>query len=87
MQTLDEFKNRAENRRKENSSIVRSSSTVKGQFNGKFSSSSEKAVRVGVQEPSQPSLLLRPGRRVGSVGPRGIQGTASAKQKLLKKLI
>jgi hypothetical protein len=31
--------------------------------------------------------MVGPGRKVGPVGPRGIQGTTSAKQKLLKKLI
>jgi hypothetical protein len=61
--------------------------TVQEEFKGRSSSSSEKAVRVGVQEPSPPSRLVAPGRRIGPVGPRGIQGTASAKQKPLKKLI
>jgi hypothetical protein len=66
---------------------VRSSSRVKGQFKERSSSSSEKAVQVAVQEPSQPSCLVGLGRRVGLIGPRGIQGTTSVKQKLLKKLI
>jgi hypothetical protein len=44
------------------------SSNVKGQFKVKSSSSSEKAVLVGVQEPNQPSHLVGPGRRVGLVG-------------------
>jgi hypothetical protein len=66
---------------------VRSSSRVKGLIKGRSSSSSEKAVRVGVEEPSQPSCLVGPGRGGGAVGPRGIHGTTSAKKKLLKKLI
>jgi hypothetical protein len=57
---------------------VRSSSRVKGQFKVRSSSSSEKAVRVGVLEPSQPSHLAGPGRRDGPVGPREILGTTSA---------
>jgi hypothetical protein len=48
---------------------VRSSSRVKGQFKGRSSSSSEKAVPVGFQERRQPSRWVRPGRRVGPVGP------------------
>jgi hypothetical protein len=32
---------------------------------------------VGVQETGQPSRLVGPGRRVGPVGPRGTQVTAS----------
>jgi hypothetical protein len=55
---------------------VRDSSRVKGQFKGRSSSNSEKAVGVGVQEPSEPSRLVAP-RRVRPVGPRGIQGTVS----------
>jgi hypothetical protein len=63
-------------KRRENSAIEfdrteRNSSRVKGQFKSRSSSSSEKAVRVGVQEPSQPSRLVGLGRRVGPVGPRG----------------
>jgi hypothetical protein len=34
---------------------------------------SSKAGRVGVEERSQPGRLFGPGRRVGLVGPRGIQ--------------
>jgi hypothetical protein len=66
---------------------VRSSSRFKGQFTGRSSSGSEKAVRVGVQEPREPSCFGGPGRSVRPVGFRGMQGTADAKQKLLKKLI
>jgi hypothetical protein len=76
-----------QNSKKDFDRTSRSSSIVKGQFKGRSSSSLEKAVQVGVQEPSQPSRLVGPGRGVGPVGPRGIQGTASAKQKLLMKLI
>jgi hypothetical protein len=47
----------------------RSSSRVKGQFKARSNSSSEEAVQVGVQEPSQRSLLVGPGRRGGPVGP------------------
>jgi hypothetical protein len=60
---------------------VRSSSRLKGQFKGRLNSSSEKTVPVGVLEPSQPIRLVGPGRRVGPVGLRGVQGTASVKQK------
>jgi hypothetical protein len=74
------------NRKKENTSTVRSISTAKEQFKGRSSSSSEEAVRVGVQEPSQPRHLVGPGRGVGPVGPKGIQGTTSSRQKLLKKM-
>jgi hypothetical protein len=63
------------------------SNIVKGQFKGRSSSSSEKAVQVGVQVSSQSSRLVGPGRRVSAVGPRRMQGTASARQKLLKKMI
>jgi hypothetical protein len=49
---------------------MRSSSRVKGQFKGRSNFSSEKAVQVGVQEPSQHSPLVGPGR-VGPVGPKG----------------
>jgi hypothetical protein len=52
---------------------VRSSLRVKRQFKGRSSSSSEKAVPVGVLEPSQPIRLVGPERRVGPVGPRGLQ--------------
>jgi hypothetical protein len=66
---------------------VRSSSRVRWEFKGRSSSSSEKGIRVGILEPSQPSRLAGPGRRVGPVGPSGIQGIASGKLILLKKLI
>jgi hypothetical protein len=45
----------------------------KKQFTGRSSSSSEKAVQVGVQEPSQPSHLVGPGRRVGQLVPEGFK--------------
>jgi hypothetical protein len=69
-----------------NSSEERSEKQFQGQGTVQIrsSSSSEKAVGVEVQEPSQSSRLVGPGRSVGLVGPRGIQGTVSAKQKLLK---
>jgi hypothetical protein len=42
--------------------------------------------QVAAQRSGQPNDLVGPGRRVGPVGLRGIQGTTGAKQKLLKKL-
>jgi hypothetical protein len=62
------------NSKKEFNRRVRSISTLKGQFKGRSSSGSEKAVRVEVQESSQPSRLVGPRRGAGPVGPRGIQG-------------
>jgi hypothetical protein len=66
---------------------VRSSSRFEGQLKGRSSFSSVTAIQFGVQEHSQPSHLVGPGRRVDPVGPRGIQGTTGATQNLLKKLI
>jgi hypothetical protein len=51
------------------------------------SSSSEKTVPVGVLEPSQPTRLVGPGRGVGPVGPRGIQGATGAKQTLVEETV
>jgi hypothetical protein len=67
-----------ENIRREFDRTVRSSSRVQEQFKGRSISSSEKAARVEVQESSQPSRLVGPGRRVGPVDPRGVQGAISA---------
>jgi hypothetical protein len=53
-----------------------------GHFKGRSSSSSEKAVRVGVEEPSQPSRLVGI-RRVDPLGPRGIQGAISAVKEIV----
>jgi hypothetical protein len=63
-----EFYRTEQNNRKEFKGTVGRSSRVKGQFTGRSSSSSEKAVRVGVQEPSQPKRFVGPGRRVSPVG-------------------
>jgi thymidylate synthase ThyX len=61
-----------EKSKKEFNRTVRSSSRVKKQFKGRSSSSSEKAVQVGVQEAREPSCLVGPERRAGPVGPRGM---------------
>jgi hypothetical protein len=75
-----------QNSEKEFKRRVRCISRIKGQFKGRSSSSSEKAVRVGILEPSEPSRLVRLGGRVGPVTPSGTRGTASARQQLLNKL-
>jgi hypothetical protein len=84
---LRSLQNRERKREQFSSRTVRSSSGVKGHFKVRSSSSSEKAGRVGAEELRQSSRLVGPGRRVGPVGLRGVQGTTSAKQTLLKKLI
>jgi hypothetical protein len=77
-QTQERLQSQKKNSKKQFDRTVRSSSRVKGQFKDRSSSSSEKAVRVGVQERSQPSRLVEAGRRFGPFGPREIHGTTGA---------
>jgi hypothetical protein len=73
--TIEHLQKTGQNGKGELNRTVRSSSR---DSSSKLTSSSGRAVRAGVQDPSQSSRLLGPGRRVGPVGPKGIEGIPTA---------